>query len=745
MSQNQQSSYGLGRKQRGGSVKRAREMLDAGVRADNSSQNQNNGRMPPLPRPEPTHRPESGRGHSQEGNVQVVYQVEHDPRGPVPILPVQGLQVPKHTEPPSTSRRGPPPVYSHLNATSVSPIPEENFKKLKKKKESYASSTVIPSSWGSGPPMSEILDSYASEQEEPKRKRDSVVLLRQASLGKRGKPSLRTINKPETEAPLLHEKSNKSNDSNLGFSTVNVLERRASLDSVSTDTDSIDLEKEMIQIENEQKARSIGIGLGLGLPGAGMSSRKPNSHRPPRLDMDAVRAAEVQGSLTSLPDLIRRATKVASNLERGKTASRLGILDMFDIGKEGKRGSNHRTSASLSDILASFPPPRTGTPDNSVRTSWPFPPTNATEKSRLRQMRLNSVEEAEDASKPGRRFCGMSRRLFIFICIVVFCIIAAAVIIPVVLVVVPRERDHSSTTATSTANTTATTMTCEQKLPCMNGGVSIKSGTTCACVCVDGYSGTQCGKASDGSCTTTETSESNNATIGSSLPDLLTQSESYFGIPLNETEILSLFNANNVSCTVQNALVSFGGVSSKHRRRASPTEIRDLETEPQITSGYMGVKLTRTFINRAEATETTDVPPILNVPTGTTTSAATETAGGAAVIATGTTSAPTTTASATSTAASASASVSVSAAVSQVYEFASVAVLYLFEQTRDLNATSTAQHEIDLYLLSQSIGTSSNSLEMSVHLPETFALNFSNFTITFSNGTVVGGGNGTAT
>jgi hypothetical protein len=719
-------------------VKRARDMLNSGVRVDNSFQNQEEPRgMPPPLRPRPAHRADPNRGYSQEGNIEIGYQVEHDPRGPVPILSIQGLHVPKHTGPPPSSRRGPSSVYSHMTATAVSPIPEENTKKSKKKKkESFASSTVIPSSWGSGPPMSDILDSYASEQDEPKRKRDSVVLLRQASLGKLGKPSLRTINKPEPEAPLLREKFNKSSDSSLGYSTVNGLERRASLDSVSTDADSIDLEKERIEIENAQKARSIGIGLGLGLPGAGMSSRKPNSHRPPRLDMDAVRAAEGQGSLTSLPDLIRRATRVASNLERGKTASRLGILDMFDIGKDGKRGSNHRTSASLSDILASFPPPRTGTPDESVRTSWPFPPINATEKSRLREMRLNSADESGEAGKRGRRFCGMSRRLFIFVCIVVFCIIAAAVVIPVVLVVVPRERDNSSTAA-SAGNTTTTTMTCEQKLPCMNGGVSIETGTTCACVCVDGYSGTQCGDASDGSCTTTEISESNNATIGSSLPVLFTQSESYFDIPLNETEILSLFNANNVSCTVQNALVSFGGTTSKHRR-GSPIEIRDLGTEPQITA-VPNVK-------RAQETDsaTSYVEPILSVPTGTTTtSAAAETAGGAAIVATGTTSVPTTTASTTSTAASAT--VSVSAAVSEVYEFASVAVLYIFEQTQDFDAASTAQNDIDLYLLSQPIGTSSNNMNMSLSMPETFVLSFTNFTITLSNGTVVGGGNGTAT
>jgi hypothetical protein len=632
-----------------------------------------------------------------------------------------------------------------MTGTAVSPIPEENFRQIRKKKESFASSTVIPSSWGSGPPMSDILDSYGSEQDEPKpepklHKRDSLTILRQASLGKRGKPSLRSINKPQAEQPPL--KDDKSSDSSLGYSTVNGLQPRASLDSTSTDTDSIDLEKERIEIENEQKARNIGIGFGLSRPGAGMSSRKPNSHRPPELDLNKVRSAEAHGSLTSLPDLIRRATKVASNLEHGRTASRLGILDMFDFGGQGKRAraSQHRSSASMSDILASFPPPRTGTPDDSVRTSWPYAPTNAVEKSRLREMHRNSADESQNEGKPRRRCCGMTMPVFIFVCIIVLCIIAAAVVIPIVLVVIPRNNHHTESAAA--ANTT-TAPTCEQKLPCMNGGVSVQSGSTCSCVCVDGFSGTQCATASDGSCTTTKTSQSGNATIGSSLPDLFTQSETDFNIPLNETEILSLFNSNNVSCTVQNALVEFAGLASSkvRRRHGSPIEIRDLDSSIETESLVPTVPI----IKRATTTQAPDatyVPPILSVPTGTT--AASEAAGAMQTAATATT---TTKSAASATSASASASTSaasVSGTAARVYEFARVAVLFIFEQTQDIDAASTAQNDIDLYLLSKDVSSDTN-MKMSVTKPESFVLSFTNFTITLSNGTVVGGGNGTAT
>ena len=57
-------------------------------------------------------------------------------------------------------------------------------------------------------------------------------------------------------------------------------------------------------------------------------SRISAMRRPPRLDIDAVAEAEARGSLTSLPDLIRRATRLAASLEKGKRpASRFDDLD----------------------------------------------------------------------------------------------------------------------------------------------------------------------------------------------------------------------------------------------------------------------------------------------------------------------------------------------------------------------------------------------------------------------------------
>lgn len=73
-------------------------------------------------------------------------------------------------------------------------------------------------------------------------------------------------------------------------------------------------------------------------------SRLSAIRRPPRLDMDAVRDAEARGSLTSLPDLIKRATRLAAMMDHGKRpGSRNALNDFgneeFDFGGAKEMGS----------------------------------------------------------------------------------------------------------------------------------------------------------------------------------------------------------------------------------------------------------------------------------------------------------------------------------------------------------------------------------------------------------------------
>lgn len=72
-------------------------------------------------------------------------------------------------------------------------------------------------------------------------------------------------------------------------------------------------------------------------------NRNSAIRRPPKLNLNAVRDAEARGSLTSLPDLIRRATKLASMMNEGKRPeSRLNDLNSFSM--EGSEKGSLGTS-----------------------------------------------------------------------------------------------------------------------------------------------------------------------------------------------------------------------------------------------------------------------------------------------------------------------------------------------------------------------------------------------------------------
>ena len=101
--------------------------------------------------------------------------------------------------------------------------------------------------------------------------------------------------------------------------------------------------------------------------------------------------------------------------------------------------------------------------------------------------------------------------------------------------------------------------------PCYNGGVSVSSVSECACVCSNGYTGSQCTVSGDSSCVTSSIDNgtiTNRATMGSSLPRLFNQSQPKFSIDLDPVTIMALFSINNASCITENALVSFSNVDS---------------------------------------------------------------------------------------------------------------------------------------------------------------------------------------
>lgn len=313
-------------------------------------------------------------------------------------------------------------------------------------------------------------------------------------------------------------------------------------------------------------------------------SRLSAIRRPPRLDIDAVRDAEARGSLTSLPDLIRRATRLAASLDRGKRpASRLNDLDDFpvefygagtksaNVDKESDEYYDNHQSG-FSDMLAAFPPPaqaqsRQGGIRQSIRDSvmsWPLPPlnrnkdnvnmtNNSTPRGAADDMSSNTDSTRE---KKGRRCCGLPLWGFITIVVIVIILIAAAVIIPIEFFVVRRQNVNPQAEAEQQ---------CQRQVTCQNGGTNVVINGFCSCICINNFTGFDCSVADNIGCTTaTISGDTNisNVTVGNALPRLIAQAQNNFSVPLSGTTILSKLNAGNLSCSAENALVTLNGQST---------------------------------------------------------------------------------------------------------------------------------------------------------------------------------------
>ncbi len=292
--------------------------------------------------------------------------------------------------------------------------------------------------------------------------------------------------------------------------------------------------------------------------------------RPPRLDIDAVRDAEVRGSLTSLPDLIRRATKVASNLDRGRTASRLGMNFFVDGTQDAsaQRGTENRKSGDINEMLASFPPPqgRFGSPPGSrggvSLSRW---------SSNLRHSHLPSDSDAGEAvrRRKGRRCCGMPLWLFISLLIILLLLVAAAVLVPVILLIIlPGQRSEVSAGPVTAKSISG----CMSELSCANGGVNMLSGDGfCQCICTNGFTGRTCEMESEAACTTITVGTTRDATVGSAIPSLSEGAEANFGIALDLQTLLGLFSSADMACSDENALVT---LASMQQRRSTPSPVR---------------------------------------------------------------------------------------------------------------------------------------------------------------------------
>ncbi|KAJ9655774.1 hypothetical protein H2201_008736 [Coniosporium apollinis] len=546
------------------------------------------------------------------------------PDFPIPAMHAAPRRSPNLGPPPS-ARRGPSSYYS--NMSYVSPIAEET--ESRKSRGSFASSTVIP-----GRGIQDFFeDATPSEEEGPaglEHGRESRAsdhgeesgLVRKASLGKRHKPALTTIKsgdnlrtldkepaqnqKPPKKGGIVgqaavaagaaggafaaglgqsRDRSQTEKELESGFlsSGTGLLDPSSPSNSSTESLDDFKRKEMMLDTKTpparsaarsplppvDSKVEQILGGLEKGgaldsdaigrfkSPTQTSLSERVGSRRPPRLDVDSIRDAEARGSLTSLPDLIRRATRLAANLDRGKTASRLG-LNHFDSNSSDRHrfDDEKRRSGSLSDILSSFPPPGLGSSigDGTPGRTISRMPSNLA----MGQSASNQPSGSHKSQPRRRKCCGMPLWGFATLLVILLILIIAAIIIPIVLIVLPNREANAAAAADRAI------AECQRSLTCENAGTAVLGATgTCSCLCSNGFTGERCTTVSDAGCVTTNIAGVNDATVGSAIPRLLQDAQTNFSIPLDAKTLLSLFSSTNLRCASENALVTFSGLSAR--------------------------------------------------------------------------------------------------------------------------------------------------------------------------------------
>lgn len=268
------------------------------------------------------------------------------PDFPIPVnIPPGPLRRSVNLGPPPSARRGASSFYSHLSY--VSPIPEESPRS--RSHTSFASSAAMPESWGTPSPGQSpqypeaFYDDTIIEEASYDGNDDEARLVRSASVGKLAKPTLVNASAargageadkglrpaPAPIQPGPFSEGTGYIDYSSSSSTIPASARLPIGAAVTRDSMGNTMDGSSDPSGETQSS--------LNAPGARTYSRLSAIRRPPRLDMDAVRQAEARGSLTSLPDLIKRATRLAASLERGKRpASRLDDLNDYGSDFGGK-------------------------------------------------------------------------------------------------------------------------------------------------------------------------------------------------------------------------------------------------------------------------------------------------------------------------------------------------------------------------------------------------------------------------
>lgn len=460
-----------------------------------------------------------------------------------------------------------------------------------------------------------------------------------------------------------------------------------------------------------KKSNDALLGLGIKQPNGGLSEKRGVEKRPPRLDIDAVRDMEARGSTTSLTELIRRATKLASNLDRGKTASRLGMLQLYGSSERlGQMGAGNRDS-TMSDMISAFPAPAAQTTPRRD-TYW-----------NEKNGQYENMDGSDTSKK--RRCCGMSLPVFIAVFVIVIVLVAAAVLIPVFLILVPKQHQNHGPNLSQ----------CAVNYPCGNGGTSIVSLDACNCVCLHGFTGAHCDIAPATGCSSLSVKDGHtiytNATMGTDLVPLFQDAGSQFDVPLNSSTILSLFSSSDLSCDSENNIVDFNTTSSDSKPSKRFITFPDIEPVLNPVPTDLAT-LTTKLIPRQTVVSTDGIVFATSTAATKSSSSASASTGAAETSTVLSGSAPTQTSSPSSAPSSASsppADIS-----SKQLEFAKIVVLYALEQSQTLSIAVNAKNQIlDVF----ETGNKTEIVEVGFGTFEMKA-NFQEFTIS-TGGVTVGG------
>lgn len=705
------------------------------------------------------------------------------------IAPLNFSQQPRRTPslgPPPSVRKGAASYYPQ--STFVAPILEE----ISEARSSYASSHVMPSSWGDGPPDYYKGDGPGANYEPPPKiasttrkvsrlgdDNESASLVgqlntRQDSRRKKTADGRSFVNEdarneaeptyPPRNASRAHPRaltpSSRASAATVELEDTSLNANRGDESGTFLCPPSPNTSPMLSPISTESDARFMTPYSGspnpddprvsqiLGNLEKGTALNTPRNvspltsidsvtsdkgrGRPPRLNLNAAREGETRASQTSLPELIRRATRLASNLDRARTHSRVGLMDRLS-----QRNSRQN---SISDILAAFPSPSIGTP-RSLR--WQSTGKTTISKDPVPPLPEPKSKEGSSEKPKGRRCCGMPLWIFILILGILVLLIAAALVIPITLIVLPRIR-----------NKPPSLKSCKTSLPCNNGASNVVVDNSCRCICANGYTGQICSTVADLSCTFADIKLGEgrtvyqNATVGSGIARLFAGAKSQFNIPLDSTRLLSLFSYQNLSCSAESVLITFEG---KPQRRSFPLQFvipgMDLIQQEPSLQAHPSLTIPLTSSTSTLPSQTTFMPtyePILIPRAGP--------ASSNGIIFAAPTDAPPdtpestptmTTTPGTATAKNAKPSSTPSSSSSSEYnsngiptkafDFARTAVLFIFQEK-----TLSIAYEANSRL--QSILSDPARWNKTVQVAAaTILVDFDNFTIDLGNGTIFGG------